>query len=71
MLLPHEFNAMLEALRRDMRRESEFAAMDTHDASWHITNARMAIRLLETLNPKRRQETTAKDQSWTIPELVN
>ncbi|OWW19263.1 hypothetical protein [Noviherbaspirillum denitrificans] len=57
MLLPHEFDAMLQALRRDMRRELELAAIHKEDAAWHMTNARMAKRLLETLNPKQRHVT--------------
>jgi hypothetical protein len=50
-LLEHEFEALLAALRRDMHHEQEHSGGE--DGIWHGYNARMDVRLLETLQPKR------------------
>lgn len=53
-LFDYEREALLEALRRDLRnserksRESE----STTDAEYHAYNSRFVARLLEILNPK-------------------
>ena len=52
-LMQHEVEALLAALRRDMRAEEDAAAADPQWADWHRNNARLDKRLLETLNPKR------------------
>lgn len=49
-LMEHEFQALLAALRRDMHREQE--NVEGMDGAWHGYNARMDVRLLETLQPK-------------------
>lgn len=51
-LLPHEFSALLEALRRDVRSESSLSQGCSEWTDWHRANARMSMRLLEALNPK-------------------
>jgi hypothetical protein len=51
-LFPHEFEELLNALRRDLRIERELAASDSTWADWHRINARTVYRLLEVLNPK-------------------
>lgn len=45
--------AIIDAVRRDMRRERELALADKEWAQWHEWNARKDIDLLEALNPKR------------------
>jgi hypothetical protein len=52
-LHPHEFEALLEALRRDMRAESNLSRRDQKWADWHKMNAWLDQKLLEALNPKR------------------
>lgn len=51
-LYSHEREYLLEALRRDMRAESERAGTDPEWSGYHAENARHDLRLLETLNPK-------------------
>jgi hypothetical protein len=51
-LYPHEFEALLEALRRDMRTQLDLSQNDQKWATWHKMNARLDQRLLQTLNPK-------------------
>lgn len=53
-LFPHEFEELLNALRRDLRSERELAAGDSEWADRHRINARMVYRLLEVLNPTRK-----------------
>lgn len=50
-LLEHEFRALLEALRRDYRQQSDYSNSD-ENSRWHGCNARMDLRLLEILQPK-------------------
>lgn len=51
-LLPVEREALLEALRRDLRSEREFALQDSRWQIWHQRNVQLSLRLLEALNPK-------------------
>jgi hypothetical protein len=51
-LLPDEFTALLEAIRRDLRVQVARSADSDRDDSCR-RNARDDIRLLEALNPKR------------------
>lgn len=51
-LYPHEFRALLEAVRRDMRRQLALSHTASQWAVWHKLNARSDQRLLEVLNPK-------------------
>jgi hypothetical protein len=51
-IFKHEFEALLEALRRDLRTEQEKAQGDTRHREWHLGNVRYAMRLLEILNPR-------------------
>lgn len=52
-LLPYQVEHVLEALRRDARREADAAITDPEWASWHRSNARHDISALEAINPKR------------------
>lgn len=48
----YEFDALLEALRRDLRIQLDLAKAGGSWAQWHTSNARTNLRLLEALNPK-------------------
>ena len=52
-LLPAEYDALLETIRRDFRIESLRSRLEASEQDLHRANARMCIRLLEILNPKR------------------
>lgn len=53
VLFDYEFEAILQALRRDMRRERNAMHEGLEvDKVWHEENARMDVRMLEVLNPK-------------------
>lgn len=52
-LLPHEYDALLESLRRDLRTQQKLAKSPGLLADWHYCNVRMTKRLLNILNPKR------------------
>jgi hypothetical protein len=52
-LMPAELDALLETIRRDFRAQSLQGALPTFEQNLHRANARMCIRLLEILNPKR------------------
>jgi hypothetical protein len=51
-LFPHEMEALLQALRRDLRSEQIKASMNPADADIHLCNVRFAQRVLEVLNPR-------------------
>jgi len=53
MLFPHEFRALLEALRRDLHSELSKGMNLRNDIHFHKQNARQIVRLLEILNPRR------------------
>ena len=50
-LFPHELQALLDALRRDLRMELSRAQTDAEWAAYHYNNARFNVRLLELLEP--------------------
>ncbi|WP_326505092.1 hypothetical protein [Noviherbaspirillum album] len=52
-LFPHEREALLEALRRDVRTEQCKVKNNPQDAHFHSANSRIGIQILETLNPKK------------------
>ena len=52
-LFLHEWEALLEALRRDLRAELDKCESDPVCADLHRINVTRNIRLLETINPKR------------------
>lgn len=62
-LLPHEYSALLESLRRDLRIQQELAKRPGSSVDWHQCNARMTKRLLNLLNPKRRFANASSIQS--------
>lgn len=51
-IYPHELQALLEALRRDLRSERIRAFEETSEADFHRQNERHILRLLELLNPR-------------------
>ncbi|WP_158597983.1 methyl-accepting chemotaxis protein [Noviherbaspirillum saxi] len=51
-IFSHEMNALLEALRRDLRAEQTKSLAWTPHADFHRANVRNAMRLLEALNPR-------------------
>lgn len=51
-LFDYEFEALLDLVRRDLRRERQLASVDACFREVHLDCARMAIRILEILNPK-------------------
>lgn len=53
-LLPAEYNALLEIVRRDLRSQTAQISAGLIGGDWYESNARMCTRLLELLNPKRR-----------------
>lgn len=55
IIMDYEFLAMLEALRRDVRRErmAILTAEDASEKQRHELNAYRSVQILEVLNPKR------------------
>ncbi|WP_147376853.1 hypothetical protein [Noviherbaspirillum saxi] len=51
-LFPHELKALIEALQRDMKAELALAIKDHEWADYHRMNARMSMRILETLQAR-------------------
>lgn len=60
-LFAYELEELIEALRRDYRSEKRLANEYPIERDHHEKNARVAIRLLETLNP-RQPRREKKDQ---------
>lgn len=58
-LFQYEFDALLQALRRDLRNEQIEMSNDTEYGSEHFANARMVIRLLEALCPRSSERAVA------------
>lgn len=56
MIFPHEYGELLEALRRDMRSQSQLSSNGTEWNEWHGNNVRIVKRLLEALNPRDTRE---------------
>jgi hypothetical protein len=56
-IFEHEMEALLAALRRDLRREEEKAQSNKQDSQLHMCNVRYAMRLLEVLNPRGPERT--------------
>jgi hypothetical protein len=58
-LFPHELDALLCALRRDMQAELAKCQLETEERHYHAMNVKLILRILEILNPKgssRREE---------------
>lgn len=51
-LLPYEKEALLEALRRDLRSEMNLALRRSSWQFWHQRNVQLSLRILEAINPK-------------------
>jgi hypothetical protein len=49
ILFPYEQTALIEALRRDERRELERAEHEPKWKHWHMENARLSRRLLDLI----------------------
>lgn len=58
-LFGFEREALLEALRRDLRAEQEKFERGGMYRDYHFSNVRMTTRLLEVLNPRVRREGAA------------
>lgn len=52
-LMPAEYNALLEIIRRDLRSQTAQISAGRMESNWYESNHRMCTRLLELLNPKR------------------
>lgn len=52
-LFKHEFDALLEALRRDYRSERDQASSSDEWSDYHWRNVRQTTRLLELLSPEQ------------------
>ena len=52
-LMPAEYNALLEIIRRDLRFQTAQISACLMGGDWYESNPRMCTRLLEILNPKR------------------
>jgi hypothetical protein len=52
-LFKHEFDALLEALRRDYRSERDQACSSDEWSDYHWCNVRQTTRLLELLSPEQ------------------
>ncbi|WP_194725051.1 hypothetical protein [Noviherbaspirillum malthae] len=59
-LFPYEREALLEALRRDVRTEQCKIKTDPEDAHIHLVNFRIGIQILEALNPKKGKRLEAR-----------
>lgn len=76
-LMRHELDAVLEALRRDMRSEESRAKADPEWADFHAMNARADRQLLQALNPKhtapsaKRQATGHNLCGTVVPTNLN
>jgi hypothetical protein len=63
MLFQHEFDALLDALRRDVRAEQQRRLTDAEFADCHVFNASMSRKLLEILAPR---VNLAERRLWTL-----
>lgn len=70
VLFRHEYEALLEALRRDLRRERGLAAAGNEDGCFHGLNARMVSRLLEILRPRSSRDGRNSEQLEQRPALA-
>lgn len=52
IIFPYEMEALLSALRRDLRNEQAKLLRDDADVHYHSVNVRASLRLLEILNPR-------------------
>lgn len=52
LLFPHERAALLNALRRDLRSETDKSMTSGPLRDSHAINVQLTLRLLEALNPK-------------------
>lgn len=50
VLLKHEWDALKDALKRDIDREMKMAQVTTDFLHWHLYNARMGQRLLDIMH---------------------
>ncbi|MEC4723701.1 hypothetical protein RY831_31755 [Noviherbaspirillum sp. CPCC 100848] len=51
-IFPHEFQALLEALRRDLRHQRTKSTPHKYGGEIHAQNQRQVLRLLEVFNPR-------------------
>lgn len=69
-LLDYEREALLSALRRDMKAEEDRAFTDPYWADVHRAQARLDLRLLQLLNPKSRRNEKVIQPLGEIRTLV-
>jgi hypothetical protein len=55
-LFDYEKQALLDALRRDLRSESAKSAANTKDREEHLYNCRQILNLLDLLSPRAREK---------------
>lgn len=55
VLLKYEWDALKDALKRDIDREMKMAQVDPDFLHWHLYNARMAQRLLNVMLSEERE----------------
>jgi hypothetical protein len=55
VLFTHEWDALKDALKRDIDREKEMAQVDTDFSYWHQYNAHMVQRLLNVMRGEERE----------------
>jgi hypothetical protein len=53
-LFPHEREALLSSLRRDLRTEKAKSQSNTEHRDYHGMNVQLILRILDILNPKTR-----------------
>jgi hypothetical protein len=72
-LFPHEYKALLDAVRRDLRRETELAPTSVHFAEFHRANVRLNLRILESLSPKthRSKYSTVRNRTDSLISKFN
>jgi hypothetical protein len=63
-LFAHERSALLAALRRDLRKETEKSMHNDDHHHFHAMNARLTLRLLEVLNPKSMSDPSAAEPGY-------
>jgi hypothetical protein len=59
VLLNYEWDALKDALKRDIDREMQMAEVNTDCLHCHLFNARMAQRLLDIIYTEERESKTA------------
>ena len=67
VIFEHEMNALLDALRRDLRTEQKMVYWDSENSFLHENNIRYVKRLLDLLNPRGPDRFTSTQHEETGP----